>query len=58
MTRLRKTITLRRIGDTTATEETEYMVVSVHEVDQMLLKVKNGGNEQQLRKELIKESKW
>lgn len=45
-------------GEQTTHEKTEYHEVGAHEVEEMLRKVEEGGDEEKLREQLIKNSKW
>ena len=58
MTIAKKTVKTTTIGSKTITEETVYYEVGAAELDNMITKVDKGGDEQQLRDELIKKSKW
>ena len=45
-------------GEQTTHGKTEYYEVGAHEVEAMLRKVEDGGDEEKLREDLIKNSKW
>ena len=58
MTRIKKTTKKLRVGDKTTIKEIEYYELNTFEVENMLQKVRQGGDETKLRKELIKNSIW
>ena len=58
MTRIKKTTKKLRVGDKTTINEIEYYELNTFEVENMLQKVRQGGDETELRKELIKNSTW
>ena len=58
MTRIKKTTKKLRIGDKTTIKEIEYYELNTFEVENMIQKVNQGGDETKLRKELIKNSIW
>ena len=58
MTRIKKTTKKLRVGDKTTINETEYYELNTFEVENMIQKVHQGGDETKLRKELIKNSVW
>jgi len=58
MTKIKQAKTKTTNGGKTTIEENQYYEVGAYEVEAMLKKVAQGGNEEELREELIKESKW
>jgi len=58
MTRVKQAKTTIIQGKQTTHETTEYNEVGAHEVDEILKRVDRGENEEKLREELIKTSKW
>jgi len=58
MTKVKQTQATIVEGKKTTIETTQYYEVGSCEVDAMLKKVAQGGNEEELREELIKKSKW
>jgi len=49
-------ILTRVIGSKTQTIENEYTEIGIAEVENMLEKVRNGGNETELREKLVREA--
>jgi len=58
MTRIKKTTKKLRVGDKTTINETEYYELNTFEVEDMIQRVRQGEDETELRKELIKKSIW
>lgn len=58
MTKVKKTNVLRITGNQREELEEEYNEVGINEMDDMLKKVAEGGNEAELREQLIKKSTW
>lgn len=58
MTKIKQTETHVTNGKKTTMEKTKYYEVGAHELQKMLREVEKGGNEEELRKQLIAESTW
>lgn len=58
MTKVKHSKTVRMMGDKQEIVEGEYVEVGINELDNMMEKVRAGGNEKELREELIKKSEW
>lgn len=58
MTLLKKTKTVRIIGDKQEIVESDYFEISGNELNSLVSDVNKGGDETLLREKLLKESKW
>lgn len=58
MTIIKKTKTIRMVGNRQEIVNSEYFEISGNELNNMITKVNDGGNETNLRENLLKTSKW
>ena len=58
MTKIKQAEAIITQGKQTTHETTEYCEVGAHEAEAMLKKVEKGEDEEKLREELIKNSRW
>lgn len=58
MTRIKKTQSKLQQGDETIVDDVNYYEVSGSELNKLVQDVASGGDEEKLREDLIKTSKW